>query len=779
MDQRVRIYLCVFLMIGINVQIVQSQVAFSLKAGYYSVKQTLTLSAPDSSKIFFTTNGSEPTTRSNVYIKPLVLDSTVVVRAASYKHGERSEIHTNSYFFGVDSTQFAIVSLSVNPSVLFHPVKGLFAKGPYASDTFPYRGANFYKHIEKPCYVEFFETGHKKVFQGKLGFKVFGGMSRIFPQKSFALHASQKTYGTSKITHQIFPDRSIESFKKIVLRNSGSDFGETHFRDALITSFGADMGLEVQAYRPSIVYINGTYWGIYNLREKLTRHFLEENLGINKDSVDLIEHRRDIKAGTRKHYDWMLSYMRAHDLSNTDNFLKVDSMMDVENFLTYQIMEIYIDNQDAGGNIKFWRPQIKGGKWRWILFDTDFGLGHYGWRGYKNNSLLFHTKPNGPKWPNPPWSTFIIRKLFENQDVQNRFVANFLDNMNFTLDSTQIIERIDRYIQGVELELPRHWARWSLSSKTWQKNVERMKTFARKRPFYMRKHLQSYFSWLGDPYVIRVELDSGGYVLLNQTYKLYTKKELTYMSGSRVDLQAFSYDGYSFLYWDLDGKKRYEVPLTLLEGDSFHCIRPIFRRSIPEISNILINEICFSDSNTGDWIEIYNPTDTTINLSGWSLTDGSNRMYTFDSSTILSDGYVILARNDLLFSSYHKDSIHVEAVLPFGLSRKSDCMLLYDNRGTLIDSVQYEIRKKKRGKCTGISLNDFFKPNHKMKPWKYNHYNHSPGRMNPEHVKLLRKREEKLFKERIKIAAVVSLPFFSLMLGLGFYRSKKKLPINR
>ena len=123
-------------------------------------------------------------------------------------------------------------------------------------------------------------------------------------------------------------------------------------------SFGEDW--EVQAYRPSIVYINGRYC-IYNLREKLTRHYIAENFGLDKDSIDLIEHKRDVKSGTRRQYDRMLAYMRGHDLSNTDHFLFVDSLMDIENFMLFQIMEIYIDNQDAGGNIKFWRPQTEGG----------------------------------------------------------------------------------------------------------------------------------------------------------------------------------------------------------------------------------------------------------------------------------------------------------------------------------------------------------------------------------------------------------------------------------
>ena len=89
--------------------------------------------------------------------------------------------------------------------------------------------------------------------------------------------------------------------------------------------------------------------------------------------------------------------------------------IDIENFIIYQVAQIYFDNTDwPGNNIKFWRPE--NGKWKWILYDTDFGFGIWGNNNYQNNTLSFALQSNGPGWPNPPWSTLLFRRLVQNID---------------------------------------------------------------------------------------------------------------------------------------------------------------------------------------------------------------------------------------------------------------------------------------------------------------------------------------------------------------------------
>ena len=413
-------------------------------SGYYAESLQVSLTAePADSKIFYTLDGSTPSMGSKRYLQSISIDSTRVLRAVAYANNKKSAVYTGTYLINEDSIDFPVLSLAIEPYVLFDPSTGLFNKGYKASPNYPYKGANYYSRKEYKCHVELFEEDKRSALSNYFGFKLFGGMSRIFPQKSFSLYASNRKYGVKHIKHRLFPQKKQKKYKRLVLRNSGSDFGETHFRDAFITSMGKTMGLEVQAYRPSVVFINGEYWGIYNFREKLTRHYIAENFGLHKDSIHLIEHRKSVQAGSRQSYDKMQKYMLTNDLSIQEHFDYINTQMDIENFMEYEILQIYIDNQDAGGNIKFWRSMEDGGRWRWILFDTDFGMGHYGRNGYKNNSLAFHTAPNGPGWPNPPWSTFNLRQLLKNKGFQSRFVSRFLDRLNYTFDSTQVIPGID------------------------------------------------------------------------------------------------------------------------------------------------------------------------------------------------------------------------------------------------------------------------------------------------------------------------------------------------
>ena len=194
-------------------------------------------------------------------------------------------------------------------------------------------------------------------------FAYLGGMSRLFPQKSMAI-AARTRYGEKRIRFPIFGKKGPNKFKHIVLRNSGSDFGKTHFRDVLMTGLLDEVDIDKQLSRPAHVYINGSYWGIYHIREKVNRFYLNGHHDIDKDSIDLMEHRMIRKRGSRRHYQKMLYFMKKNDLNDPANMAYISSLMEIDNFMDYQIAQIYFDNQDAGGNIKFWRPQIPNGRWR-------------------------------------------------------------------------------------------------------------------------------------------------------------------------------------------------------------------------------------------------------------------------------------------------------------------------------------------------------------------------------------------------------------------------------
>ena len=119
------------------------------------------------------------------------------------------------------------------------------------------------------------------------------------------------------------------------------------------------------------------------MREKINEYYLKSNAGANPDSVDIMKHRNDLLAGKRDHYLKMKKYINKTDFKDTAEILHLNTLMEIDNFINYNITEVYVGNRDAGGNIRFWRPQTPEGRWRWVLFDTDISFGISGRTAYK------------------------------------------------------------------------------------------------------------------------------------------------------------------------------------------------------------------------------------------------------------------------------------------------------------------------------------------------------------------------------------------------------------
>lgn len=778
----ISIFLCCFTWIASQAQVGDTIILkASPEAGFIKKPTAIKLSTniPEAN-IYYTTDGTPPSSASKRYLKPIIVDSTMVIQAVAFYEGNRSATEINTYLLNEDTTHLPIACITIRPEVLFDRVKGLFFAGPRASKKFPHKGANYYSNKEHFSHLEIFETKKKeRVFKGFLGFRIFGGMSRIFPQKSMAFYARKSRYKTKRINYKIFPDKDIKKFKRIVLRNSGSDFGETHFRDAFITSLGREMGLETQAYRPTLVFINGKYWGLYNFREKLTRHYLADNFGYHKDSVDLVEHRKSVQAGSRRHYDRMRMYMRDHNLAVQEHYDSVARMMDVENFMEYEILQIFIDNQDAGGNIKFWRPQIPDGKWRWILFDTDFGYGHYGRYGYKFNSLAFHTKPDGPIWPNPPWSTLNLRSLLQNKGFRDAFVSRFADRMNSTFDSTYVINRIDKMANHIRPALPRHWERWKsfkgMGEKRWTKEVDRMKEFARKRAGFMRQFLREMFPNIGQNVHLNIGIRGKGEVKLNEVISIKDTFHGIYFQNLPVQVYARPSFGTQFSYWELDGERINDRFQNIRFSDTLHTLIAVFEKGEhPQAKQIIINEISFRDSNSGDWIEFFNSSEEAIELEGWKLMDKNGNTFVFPNISLAADSFLVVCKKKKHFAkSFPACKNYIGGL--FKLNKYKEDILLYAPNGDPVDSVGYRLDKKEDGNILlTLALKDFDADNSNIENWKIEKLEGSPTSVNPDYIRLKKAKQFTKFMHYVKVGGITVGIFVAIVMAYVLVRKRLK-----
>jgi len=667
-------------------------VEVSVPGGFYAEGVQVELQCPGC-RVYYTTDGNTPVAGrvSQLYRAPIAIQSTTVLRILAVREDERSSIVSHTYFIGEPPSTFPVVSISIPPDVLFSPNSGLFVKGPAVIDSILAKpGANFWSKGEFPISVEIFETDGSCVFRNQMGFRMFGGMSRLFPQKSFAIVARDR-YGVNRIDHPIFGKKGLKKFKFLVFRNSGSDFGKTHFRDAFMTSLVKDWDIDIQDFRPSHVYINGKYWGIYNIREKLNRYYLAAHHDVDKDSLDLLEHRFSRKRGSRGDYLQMLRFMEKNDLADADNFAHVESEMDVDNFMNYEIAQIYFDNQDAGGNIRYWKANAPGSKWRWILYDTDWGFGLHEDRAYMNNSLAFHTASDGPAWPNPPWSTFILRNLLENPAFERAFLNRFADHLNSTFSSLRVEKRIDAFQRLYEPEMPRHLERWNLSREKWLSEIEKMREFARKRPEYVRMHIMEKFD-VGRLRDLEVEVSEGGTVRLNDYLVLEpgTFKGV-YFEKVPLRLEVTPALGFRFAYWERNGEKIKSPVLTLSLRDDPTTVHAVFEHfEHPLAGKVIINEISCNNRKTGDWVELYNQSGETVQLSGWMLTDSDNN-FMFPNILVPSKGYLVVCENVDNFLKVYPEAYRYVGNLGFGLSKVREQIGLFSSEGALVDSMGYDL----------------------------------------------------------------------------------------
>jgi len=740
---------------------------FSVKGGFYNDYVILELRSPGA-RIYYTTNGSKPTRRSKVYDKPIVVKSTTAIRAIARKGRRKSNIKGHTFFIGEEPSTFPVVSMLVPPQILFDEENGLFIEGPDADSSYAKFGANFWSKKEVKINCEIFETDGTCVYRSNSGFRLFGGMSRLFPQKSIVLVARDK-YGKKRIKHKIFGKGTPKKHKYLVLRNSGSDWGKAHLRDKFMTSLVDDWDIEVQDSRPSHVYINGKYWGIYNIREKVNRFYLQEHTDVDKDSLDLMEHRMNRKRGSAIHYQKMLKFMKENDLSDPTSYAYLNSLMEVENFIDYKVAQIFFDNQDAGGNIKYWRPQTPTGKWRWILYDTDWGFGLHDERAYRNNSLAFHTKENGPAWPNPEWSTFILRKLLENKEFEEKFINRFCDALNTSFENNNVEAKLDEHINMLSPEIDKHLKRWKLSRKKWEYELKVMKKFGKERPNFTRMHLMEKFN-TGAIVNLEIESQIGGYVVLNGNVKIDNSVfEGKYFERIPVALRAVPNFGYRFSHWEGLSFKNVDHELIVsLEKRKRTILKAVFEKYEHPLANqIMINEISSNNKKTGDWVEIYNSSEEIVNVNDWIFADSKNG-FTLPNVNLEPKSYLILCEDSLAFRKNFPDySMPIVGNLGFGIKKKKEQLGLYTDGGASVDSTAYHI----------VPLDSIFTmslllphlDNSDMENWEIIRGNGTPSKENPFYLQSLIKAQQDLYL-RIGVAIGILLSCFIV---LSFRRRKE------
>ena len=491
----------------------------SLLGGFYTGNQVLEI-IPDGfgDEIRYTIDGTLPTATSARYLSPINLSQTTVLRVAAFSPGKvPSDVVTHTYLLNEPVT-LPVISIVTDPDGMFSDQNGIYVTG-----TNGIRGAcdptirNVNQDWERAANFELYESNGQLGLNQVAGIKIMGGCSRTrYPQKSFSLHA-RAVYGDGKFRYPIFPDRQMDRYDSFNLRSAADDQVRTFFRDAFTQHVTTEfMDSDVGAYRPAVVYINGVYWGIHNIRERQNNHYLAGNFGVDPDRVNLLEKNAVVNDGSNAAFLALRTYIQDMDMTNPANFAYVKSKMDVDQFSEYHLANIYTAEEDwPGNNLAFWNaPEDGYDRWRWIQYDRDHSFKSTQ-LNVNNLEMAAAESCGGCAWPNPPWSTVILRKLLTNTEFRNRFIQLYAFHLNTTYDPSRVAAIVDTFEARIEAEMPRHIVKWGgqrvpdlnasnqwvphvfSTMDEWRANVDDIRQFANQRPNIAISHLEAKFGLNG------------------------------------------------------------------------------------------------------------------------------------------------------------------------------------------------------------------------------------------------------------------------------------------
>ena len=395
--------------------------------------------------IYYTLDGSTPTAQSLVYTEPLTFRETTVLRAAAISNDALpSRAVTNTYLLN-PKHELPIVALTVDP-------EEMFGSGGITSARYRYD-----MNYEKLAHVEYYFE--QDGFSTDCGIRLHGDMSRVKSgrnKRSYKL-LFRKQYGLSPLIYQIFQDDPETTIYSLVLRNS-SDALQSVIKDELIANIAARTSPElcVMDSRYCALYINGQYEGLYPIRQGLSKGYYSVRYGVSKDSVRM--HR----PGKEEDKDFLalLSYASNHDLTVDEYYRYMESKVDFDSVIDWMIYQGYTANSDVEGNIRYYRSIEGDGKWRYALFDLDYGM---------KSAASFQYVMNGS------WNV-IPRKLLKNPEFLDRFLKRLAYLLEHDLSQESVLAEFDKLTNQIRPELVRDRERWPREDdKNYEFYFERLK----------------------------------------------------------------------------------------------------------------------------------------------------------------------------------------------------------------------------------------------------------------------------------------------------------------
>lgn len=668
---------------------------FSLASGLFDAQVAVYMSNPNpqQSVIRYTTNGDNPGPESPVYDgTPVIFYFSGVLKACAFSDDMLpSTTTTASYLIGINHTTPIISVVTQNTNL--YGDNGIFD--------------NWWAEWEKSAYAEYFDTANNLIFSQPVGMQIDGGWggSRSHPQHSFRLELDHSVLGQAPVDYQLIPDRPQRTkYSKFYLRNGSNQFLNLPYKDAFqVTSLGEGTLNHYSAMEPVSVYINGQYFGLYELREKIDEEYFEVYEDADEDSLDILTvsawYSSVLRATAGSVENFWNSYeaFLSLDPAQEDYVASADHYFDMNSYADYIIAEAYTHNTDwPQNNIKMYRSEKTGYRFRFCIIDLELSLQPGGWSSAGDNPIdyLFSRDSNNP------YINIWLRSI-ENEQFKNYFINRFADMMNTTYLSEKLLEKEQEMFSKMAAEMPKEFARWGdpgnvagqMAAFVEKHNI--LRSEYQSRTMFVRDYITSGFDLVKQVDVgLDVFPENAGRIKISTIIPDSLPWTGVYFDGNPVSLIAIPENGYEFLYWqtnDVLTEQNPEDTITLNISQSTEFIA-VFAQTETQ-GKITISEINYHSDSTrdaGDWVELLNFGDGQIDISHWKFTDSTLfNEFVFPDGTLLQPGErLVLSSDPGLFIQQH-GSIDNFYEIEFGFSNSGEPLTLIDENGFAYLSMHY------------------------------------------------------------------------------------------
>jgi hypothetical protein len=723
-----------------------ADIGFSAEGYFYTETLDLSLtSSGDITEIYYSLDGSPPTSESGtrytgepIELKPGTrggVNCYAVKVAGKRADGSFTPVYTHSYFVGsgvYKRFDTLVFSLTTDPYNLYDYDYGVFVEGrlrdDYKKETRDYKPdppapANYNirgRESERPVYVELLEADGGFILAQNAGMRVHGGWSRAMAQKSLRLFAREEYEpGKNTFDYGFFPDNltydgfTIDKYKSVVLRNNANDNPFAFVRDEVIQARAAGTGLQdIQSARPAAVFLNGEYYGFVWVKQVYNESNFDRKNGINNGDWAILsggaKYKEKDEDGTNADaladFDAVYDY-RNKDLTDDRVFKELCEKIDIDNFLTYYAVQIYVVNGDwPRGNYKVYKyfgedaeqadkNSAADGKWRWLLFDTDFGMGLYDRSsGDRLLGVVLGKAKAGDNSPSP-----LFAAVMERGDMQERFVRLTCDLMNWHFSPEHVTDTVREIGALRENELAFNFKLGGFQlNRTWS-SLERVSEeedkiirFAENRRKSMRNQLVNYFGFEDEGFEVFLPASETATLKINSCVLGEGARDFYgfYFNENTVELSAAPVLGYEFSHWLVNGRALYSRTLKLGSGDARGGVIKAELVTKPSASAYpLVKTVDYRGGD--DMLVITNPFAASVNLKRYFLSDDGEK----PRKRVLPD-YVLEPGESVAFycDNYGKTDAMGGFMLGFNL-KDGETLRLSDQNGVIQEIFLPKIRK--------------------------------------------------------------------------------------